>query len=200
MEKCSLFRRLLKPFKLGGIAIFALFPVILAIVFTWVFGAVLTASDVWDEDNACRTDAKSDILDESPWFRVPYPGQWGAPIFKAYAIVPMFGGMLASMIESIGDYYGCANLCGAPPPTPGIISRGLGSEGIGVLFAGLVGTGNGTTSYSENIGALAVTGVGSRAVIQVGAVVMICVSLNAKDGALIATMPTPMTCGIYCAL
>ena len=68
---------------------------------------------------------------------------------------------------------GCANLSGAPPPTPGIISRGLGSEGIGVLLAGLVGTSNATTSYSENIGALAVTGVGSRAVIQCGAVTMV---------------------------
>ena len=90
------------------------------------------------------------ILTESPWFRVPYPFQWGAPIFKGYAVVPMLGGMLASMIESIGDYFGCAHLSGAPPPTPGIISRGLGSEGIGVLLAGLVGTTNGTTSYSEN--------------------------------------------------
>ena len=42
------------------------------------------------------------------------------------------------MIESVGDYFGCARLAGAPPPTPGIISRGLGSEGIGVLLAGLV--------------------------------------------------------------
>ena len=117
--------RLLKPIKLGGIPIFALFPVILAIAFTWIFGAILTAADVWDDGdelleippNPCRTDANSDILDESPWFRVPYPGQWGAPIFEAYAIIPMLGGMLASMIESIGDYYAsfccllCLNVC-----------------------------------------------------------------------------------------
>lgn len=191
---------MLKPIKVGGVAIFALFPVILAIVFTWVFGAILTGADVWEEGNVCRTDANSAILDESPWFRVPYPFQWGAPIFKSYAVIPMLGGMLASMVESIGDYYGCANLAGAPPPTPGIISRGLGSEGIGVLLAGLIGTANGTTSYSENIGALAVTGVGSRAVVQCGAVTMIVVALIAKVGALFATMPNSMTSGIYCAL
>ena len=99
------FSRILKPYKVGGVPIFALFPVVLAIAFTWIFGAILTTADVWDEPNACRTDANADILDESPWFRVPYPGQWGAPIFETYAIVPMLGGMLASMIESIGDYY-----------------------------------------------------------------------------------------------
>lgn len=144
------FSQYLKFVEVRGIKLFALFPVILAIAVTWSLGAILTASDVWEEGNACRTDTNREVLTESPWLRVPYPFQWGAPIFKAYAIVPMLGGMLASMIESIGDYFGCARLSGAPPPTPGIISRGLGCEGIGVLLAGLVGTGNGTTSYSEN--------------------------------------------------
>ena len=173
---------------------------VLAIVVTWSLGAILTAADVWDEGDACRTDQAQDILKDSPWFRIPYPGQWGAPRFKAYAVIPMLGGMLASMIESIGDYYGCANLAGAPPPTPGIISRGLGSEGIGVILAGLVGTANGTTSYSENIGAIAVTGVGSRAVVQCGACVIIVISVISKVGALFATMPNSMTSGLYCAL
>jgi hypothetical protein len=43
-------------------------------------------------------------------------------------------------------------------------------EGIGNVFAGLMGTGNGSTSYSENIGAIGITGVASRYVVQVGAV------------------------------
>lgn len=195
-----LFSQYLKGISLGGIKWFSLFPVVLAIFVTWSLGAILTASDVWDEGNACRTDTKRDILTESPWFRFPYPFQWGLPIFRAYAIVPMFGGSLASMVESIGDYFSCARLSGAPPPTPGIISRGLGAEGIGVLLAGLVGTGNGTTSYAENIGAISVTGVGSRAVVQCGAVIIICFSLIAKVGALFATMPNSMTSGMYCAL
>jgi nucleobase transporter 1/2 len=122
-------------------------------------------------------------------------------IFEGYAVAPMLGGMLAaSMIESVGDYYACARLSGGPPPTPGIISRGLGCEGIGVLIAGLVGTGNGTTSYSENIGAISITGVGSRAVVQCGAVIIIVVSLIGKVGALFAMMPGAMTSGLYCAL
>lgn len=202
MQLCTivLFSQYLKFVNIAGTKLFALFPVILAIIVTWIFGAILTSADVWEEGNACRTDANSMILEESPWFRVPYPFQWGAPVFKAYAIVPMLGGMLASMIESVGDYFGCARLSGAPPPTPGIISRGLASEGIGVLLAGLVGTGNGTTSYSENIGAIAVTGVGSRVVVQCGAVIIIIVSMVAKVGALFATMPNSMTSGLYCAL
>ena len=148
----------------------------------------------------CRTDSNRDSISDSPWFRVPYPGQWGAPVFKSYAIVPMIGSMLASMIESIGDYYSCARLAGAPPPTPGIISRGLASEGIGVVVAGLFGTGNGTTSYSENIGALSLTGVGSRAVVQCAGICMIIVSIFAKATASLASMPSAMVGGIYCCL
>ena len=34
------FSQLLKPFKVGGVPIFALFPVILAIAATWIFGAI----------------------------------------------------------------------------------------------------------------------------------------------------------------
>ena len=71
----------------------------------------------------------------------------------------MFAGVLASAIESVGDYYACARLSGAPPPPVHAVNRGIGMEGIGCVIAGLWGTGNGTTSYSENIGAIGVTKV-----------------------------------------
>jgi xanthine/uracil permease len=71
----------------------------------------------------------------------------------------MMAGVLASAIESIGDYYACARLSGAPPPPMHAINRGIGTEGIGCILAGIWGTGNGTTSYSENIGAIGITKV-----------------------------------------
>ena len=71
----------------------------------------------------------------------------------------MLAGVLASIIESVGDYYACARLSGAPPPPKHAISRGIGMEGIGCLLTGAFGTGNGTTSYSENIGAIGITKV-----------------------------------------
>ena len=69
----------------------------------------------------------------------------------------MLAGVLAGIIESIG--YACANLCGAPPPPSHAINRGIGVEGITCLLAGSIGTGNATTSYSENIGAIGITRV-----------------------------------------
>jgi len=71
----------------------------------------------------------------------------------------MLAGVLASIIESVGDYYACARISGAPPPPRYAISRGIGMEGIACLLTGAFGTGNGTTSYSENIGAIGITKV-----------------------------------------
>ena len=86
-------------------------------------------------------------------------GQWGRPTVSAAGVFGMLAGVLASMIESIGDYYACARLSGAPPPPKHAINRGIGIEGIGCLLAGAWGSGNGTTSYSENIGAIGITKV-----------------------------------------
>ncbi len=72
-------------------------------------------------------------------------------------VIGMLAGVLASAIESVGDYYACARLAGAPPPPPHAVNRGIGTEGLGCILAGIFGTGNGTTSYSENIGAIGVT-------------------------------------------
>ena len=63
------------------------------------------------------------------------------------------------MMESIGDYYACAKISGAPPPPKHAINRGISFEGIGCIMTGVWGTGNGTTSYSENIAALGITRV-----------------------------------------
>lgn len=85
--------------------------------------------------------------------------QWGIPTVTVAGVFGMLAGVLASAIESIGDYYACARLSGAPPPPVHAINRGIGTEGVGCIIAGLWGTGNGTTSYSENIGAIGVTKV-----------------------------------------
>lgn len=89
----------------------------------------------------------------------------------------MFAGVIASIIESIGDYYACARISGAPPPPRHAINRGIGMEGIGCLLTSSFGTGNGTTSYSENVGAIGITKVGSLRVVQYGAIVMIVVGV-----------------------
>ena len=40
-----------------------------------------------------------------------------------------------------------------------MINTGIVAEGLGCILAGMWGTGTGTTSYSENIGAISITKV-----------------------------------------
>ena len=71
----------------------------------------------------------------------------------------MIAGVIAGVVESIGDYYACARMSGAPPPPPHAINRGIGIEGIACFIAGAFGTGTATTSFSENIGVIGITRV-----------------------------------------
>ncbi|CAB3983632.1 solute carrier family 23 member 2-like isoform X1 [Paramuricea clavata] len=180
--------------------VFRLFPVIIAIVTTWIFCVILTAAGVFDHNSSARTDVKSSVLADSPWFRVPYPGQWGTPTLSFAGVFGMVAGVIAGVVESIGDYYACARMSGAPPPPPHAINRGIGIEGIACFIAGAFGTGTATTSFSENIGVIGITRVGSRRVVQIGALCMIILALFGKFGALFSTIPQPVIGGVFVVL
>ncbi|EDO43651.1 predicted protein [Nematostella vectensis] len=186
----------------GKLAIFRLFPIIMAIVISWVVCVIITASGGFpssptNSQYMARTDARIDVLNKAKWFRFPYPGQWGTPTVSMAGVFGMLAGVLASMIESIGDYFACARLSGAPPPPTHAVNRGIGVEGIGCLLAGAWGSGNGTTSYSENIGAIGITKVASRRVVQAAAIVMLVLACLGKFGALFVTIPDPIVGGVF---
>ncbi|KAM4764628.1 solute carrier family 23 member 1 isoform 2-T2 [Cyanocitta cristata] len=192
-------------FVLLRIQIFKMFPIILAIMVVWLICYVLTRTGVFPSQPGeygykARTDARGEILSVAPWFRVPYPCQWGLPTVTSAAVLGMFSATLAGIIESIGDYYSCARLAGAPPPPVHAINRGIFTEGISCIIAGLLGTGNGSTSSSPNIGVLGITKVGSRRVIQYGAGIMLVLGTVGKFTALFASLPDPVLGGMFCTL
>ncbi|NXO73340.1 S23A1 protein, partial [Phainopepla nitens] len=192
-------------FVLLRIQIFKMFPIILAIMLVWLICYVLTLTGVFpsrpeEYGYKARTDARGEILSVAPWFRVPYPCQWGLPTVTSAAVLGMFSATLAGIIESIGDYYSCARLAGAPPPPVHAINRGIFTEGISCIIAGLLGTGNGSTSSSPNIGVLGITKVGSRRVIQYGAGIMLLLGTVGKFTALFASLPDPVLGGMFCTL
>ncbi|NNM29991.1 MAG: purine/pyrimidine permease [Akkermansiaceae bacterium] len=177
---------------------FAMYPIILGIGGAWAIAWVLTATGVFPAGHPAHVSFEA--VAAAPWLRAPHPFQWGTPVFVPGLIVGMLAGYLASVIESVGDYYACARLAGAPVPDKKVINRGIGMEGVGCVIAGIFGTGNGTTSYSENIGAIGLTRVGSRFVIQVGAMIMMVLAVFGKFGALFASIPQPVIGGIYCVM
>jgi len=51
--------------------------------------------------------------------------QWGLPTFSVPGFVSMTTAVMVSVIESVGDYYACARLAGAPVPPAHVINRGM---------------------------------------------------------------------------
>lgn len=132
---------------------------LLTVVLVWTFCFLLTVTDTIKEGHPSRTDNRLSLITESEWIRVPSPFQWGWPTFSTSAALGMVAGVIASAVESVGDYYACAQLCEIPAPPKHAINRGIFTEGISCLFSGIWGSGGGLTSYSENIGAIGITRV-----------------------------------------
>lgn len=193
------------------VRIFRLFPILSAIIVMVALCGALSMAGVF---HPAGTDAEGNAVavhpayvdmtavHSSPWVRVN-PAEivfpWGWPRFDVAFIVVVLAGYMASMIESFGDYHACSYMAGAGDPTPQQISRGIGCEGVGCLLTGALG-GFSSTSYSENIGLIGLTKVGSRYVVQLGAVILILLGIFGKFGAVAAAIPGPVVGGLYCAL
>lgn len=180
--------------------VFLLFPVLLAIITGWVLASIISVLGIIEPGHPAYVDWAK--VAAAPWFSIKpiIPFKWGFPQFQIALILAMVAAYLASMIESIGDYYAVARISEAPTPTSSMISRGLGTEGIGCFIAGLLQTCNGSTTYSENIGAIGLTRVASRHVVRWGATVMIVLAFITKFGAIFTTMPGPVVGAMYCGL
>ncbi len=176
---------------------FRLYPVILALVIAWIVAAALSVLGVVGVNHPGYVDLGA--VRNSRLLLPIYPFQWGMPQVTTAFVIGMFAGVLASIVESIGDYYAVANLSGTGAPSERRINHGIGMEGLMNVFAGIMGTG-GSTSYSENIGAIGLTGVASRYVVQLGAAVMLIVGFVGYFGQLIATIPDPIVGGLFIAM
>ena len=178
--------------------IFQLFPMLAAIVIGVSVCGALTFAGVFVRGNPAYVDLSA--IESTAWVRgsdvfVP----WGMPQFTLAAFVAVLAGYLASILESFGDYHVCKNMAGGGDPTSKEISRGIGMEGVACTLTGFLG-GFSSTSYSENIGLVGLTKVGSRYVVQLGAVFLILLGLFGKFGACAAAIPKPVVGGLYCVL
>jgi len=139
--------------------LFRLFPVLLTIMIMWGLCGILTATDVFPPSHPSRTDVRLNVLTSAKWFYVPYPGQFGWPSVTLSGVLGMLAGVLACTVESLSYYPTVSQMSGAHSPPLHAINRGIGTEGLGTVLAGLWGAGNGTNTFGENVGAIGVTKV-----------------------------------------
>lgn len=192
----------IRPLK--DVPLFERFPIIICVTIVWIYAVILTAAGAYRNKPhhtqvSCRTD-KANLISTAPWFKFPYPLQWGPPTFAAGHSFAMMSAVLVSMVESTAAYKAASRLAIATPPPAYVLSRGIGWQGIGVLFDGLFGTGTGSSVSVENVGLLGLTRVGSRRVVQISAAFMIFFSILGKFGAVFASIPFPIFAALYCVL
>jgi uracil-xanthine permease len=183
-----------------GNRFFQLFPILSALIVVVSLCWLLSSTGFYALGDASYVDTSAVAL--SPWLRTDFNEivfPWGMPKWHLGFAVAVLAGYMASMIESFGDYHACSQMAGGGDPTPQQISRGIGCEGIGCLLTGVLG-GFSSTSYSENIGLVGLTKVGSRYVVQIAAVLLIAVGFLGKFGALAAAIPGPVVGGLYCVM
>jgi NCS2 family nucleobase:cation symporter-2 len=128
------------------------------------------------------------------WVAVPRVFPYGPlqfpPIGGLIAVIIAF---FASAIETVGDALAVSNAVEVEP-TEKRVRGAVAIDGLGSSIAGVFG-GTPLTSYSQNIGVITLTGVGSRFVVAVGGAILIVMATIPKIGAVISVIPAPVLGG-----
>ncbi len=121
------------------------------------------------------------------YFALPNPFHFGIE-FSVAAIIGFCLMAVISAIETVGDVSGITKGGANREATDEEVKGATYSDGIGTALAGLFGA-LPNTSFSQNVGLIAITGVMSRHVVTCGAIFLIIAGLLPKIGAIILTIP-----------
>ena len=120
-------------------------------------------------------------------FALPNPLHFGLE-FSAAAIIGFCLMAFVSAVETVGDVSGITKGGAGREATDTEIAGATYADGLGTAVSGLFGA-LPNTSFSQNVGLIAMTGVMSRHVVTIGALVLIAAGLIPKVGAVISTVP-----------
>jgi NCS2 family nucleobase:cation symporter-2 len=129
-----------------------------------------------------------DKVGKAAWFDVVMPFQFGIPVFDPILILTMTLVMIVVMIESTGMFLALGEMTDRKVDRAAL-TRGLRTDGLGTLIGGIFNTFP-YTSFSQNVGLVAVTGVKSRFVCVAGGIILIVLGVLPKMAALIESLPT----------
>ena len=120
-------------------------------------------------------------------FALPTPFHFGVE-FTAGAIIGICLMSFVSAVETVGDVSGITKGGAGREAETKELEGATYADGIGSAVAGLFG-GLPNTSFSQNVGLIAMTRVMSRHVVTIGAIFLIAAGLVPKVGAIIASVP-----------
>ncbi len=128
----------------------------------------------------------------APFFAVP---NFQAPKFNPEAIMIILPVILVITSEHIGHQVVTSKVVGRDLLKDPGLHRSLFGDNFSTMLSGCIGSVP-TTTYGENIGVMAVTGVYSVYVIGGAAVLSVLCSFSGKLSSLISTVPGPVIGGI----
>ena len=120
-------------------------------------------------------------------FEVPELFPFGVE-FTTAAIIGFCLMAFVSAVETVGDVSGIAKGGAGREATDKEIVGATYADGLGSAVAGLFGA-LPNTSFSQNVGLVAMTGVMSRHVVTIGAIFLVLAGLIPKVGAIVTTIP-----------
>ena len=109
-------------------------------------------------------------------------------VFSAKAIIPTLIMFIVTAVETIGDISGCIEGGLNREATDKELSGGVSCDGFGSALAAAFGV-LPNTSFSQNVGLIAMTKVVNRYAIAAGAIIMILAGFCPIFGSLLATLP-----------
>ena len=128
----------------------------------------------------------------APWFAIP---NFTLPKFNLEAIMIILPVILVITSEHIGHQVVTSKIVGRDLLKEPGLHRSLFGDNFSTMLSGCIGSVP-TTTYGENIGVMAMTGVYSVRVIAGAAVLSIICSFMGKLSMLISTIPGPVIGGI----
>lgn len=168
---------------MAGYAVATIMPMFLSTTATTAQGVVFTKSWVvnWSKVAA------------APWFAVPQLLPV-TPVFDLRAIIPVSIMFIVTAIETVGDISGVIMGGMDREATDKELAGGVICDGVGSSFAALFGV-LPNTSFSQNVGLVAMTKVVNRFALATGAIFITFCGLIPKLGALVSVMPQPVLGG-----
>lgn len=132
-------------------------------------------------------------IHDAAWFAIPkiMPVK---PIFDLRAIVPVIIMFIVTAVETVGDISGVMEGGLNREATDKELSGGVICDGLGSSLAAIFGV-LPNTSFSQNVGLVAMTKVVNRFALATGAIFLVLCGLCPKLGALVSIMPQPVLGG-----
>mgnify|MGYP003183401230 CR=1 FL=1 len=164
-----------------GYVLVSVMAMVLPTTFTYVdeTGATIEATKSWVINWSKVSDAS--------WFAIPkiMPVKWA---FDAKAIVPICIMFVVTAVETVGDISGITEGGLGREATDKELSGGVMCDGLGSSLAAVFGV-LPNTSFSQNVGLVAMNKVVNRYSIGIGGIFLIACGLFPKLAALISIMP-----------